>query len=938
MTSNLTMNFNEKSANNSTSSVQLSAEAVRINGQSEILLCASLFYFRIPRELWKERLEQLKAFGYNGIDVYFPWNFHEPEEGKWEFSGERDVEAFLQTVKEAGLWVVARPGPYICSEWDGGALPAYLNVKEGLKIRDNDPQYLGYVSEWFARILPILKKHQFDEGGTVILVQLDNELDFYGCTDPQGYIAALREMSLAHGISVPLIACAGQGGLYGASGFAERVLPTCNFYPDDKDPVFEEKVIHYRQRLAERNIPLLVTETNRSHFLLRRLLSCGAKLLGPYLQVSGTDFGFTNATNNWGDPLAFLTSDYDFGGMISPEGRIRPEAYEGRLMSRMIRTYGVSLAEAVPAEDHDAPVIGYEIPDTVVVPAGLNLKQGGRLVFLTNTGDDKAEVTLRQDGVVTKSIVLAANRSIAVPFGIPLDKWNLPGTLLYSTAELFMSRTDASITVLVFHTESEGEMVFHFDEQVAWTADGGTLESDGKRMKFTFGNERQTALNVSSPEGHRLLIVVMDRASALCVEEIEPNGHIRIGQMLTYDDRPSENEMQWRMARLDPVRSMAASAPKAIERADFLEKFGIYRGYAWYEAIDNTPAGKERKGFLVQQGSDVVSVYAGAAFAGTVTPAGESEYLPCAGTGSGRCMARVEIWGHSNFDDARKPGLRLNALKGMKGLVSVTDVRDINQNWRLYRSNEREIREELTAPALDDSNWPMVGFGGWLAADSHSFEYFRKTFKAADDADSWTLEIAGLQGMAQIYVNGVKAGLINPFDPFLDMTPFVVPGKLVHLTVYLERLLGFSAGNPKVHEGNAATDWQVSACGGEGELLNHARLQEDSAIDIRLPLTLQPGEVSWLFGKVKSSGDGGGWRVRSCGSGLKLTVFFNNRLVGRLWLPGGKARPAMKGGDPESFYLPGPWFGDSDGELAILLEAVDRDQSSVIEQFLFIPA
>ena len=86
---------------------------------------------------------------------------------------------------------------------------------------------------------------------------------------------------------------------------------------------------------------MIVTETNRAHFLLRRLLSSGAKLLGPYLQASGFNFGFTNAINNWGEPLAFMTSDYDFGGMIGPYGELRAEMGEARLLSRMLDGAGV---------------------------------------------------------------------------------------------------------------------------------------------------------------------------------------------------------------------------------------------------------------------------------------------------------------------------------------------------------------------------------------------------------------------------------------------------------------------------------------------------------------------------------------------------------------------------------------------------------------------
>ena len=104
----------------------------------------------IPRSLWRERLDQVKAFGYNAIDVYFPWNHHELEEGRWDFAGERDAEAFLRLAAEAGLRVVARPGPYICS-MDGGGLPAYLFAKPDMVIRSADPRYMEAVGNWYGR-------------------------------------------------------------------------------------------------------------------------------------------------------------------------------------------------------------------------------------------------------------------------------------------------------------------------------------------------------------------------------------------------------------------------------------------------------------------------------------------------------------------------------------------------------------------------------------------------------------------------------------------------------------------------------------------------------------------------------------------------------------------------------------------------------------------
>ena len=134
------------------SSVELDARDIRIDDEPRFVLCASLFYFRLPREQWRARLDQVRASGYTCIDVYLPWNFHELAPGRWSFEGRCDVAAFLDLAHAAGLHVIARPGPYICSEWDGGALPAWLGLDPSLRIRDNQPGFLAAVRTWTRRL------------------------------------------------------------------------------------------------------------------------------------------------------------------------------------------------------------------------------------------------------------------------------------------------------------------------------------------------------------------------------------------------------------------------------------------------------------------------------------------------------------------------------------------------------------------------------------------------------------------------------------------------------------------------------------------------------------------------------------------------------------------------------------------------------------------
>ena len=219
------------------------------------------------------------------------------------------------------------------------------------------------MTAWFDQVLPILAARQYGAGGSVIMVQLENELDFFDCEDRPGYITALRDQAVAHGITVPLIACAGQGDLFGATGDVQDVVPACNFYPNDDSPHIEAEVRRYAALLADRGLPLLITETNRRHRTLRRLLASGASLIAPYLQSSGWNFGYTPSSGNWGKPGNFMSHGYDFGGYVSSTGVERPEYAEAQLLARVLRCAGSRLALATRV--HPVEVDG-RLPDQLV--------------------------------------------------------------------------------------------------------------------------------------------------------------------------------------------------------------------------------------------------------------------------------------------------------------------------------------------------------------------------------------------------------------------------------------------------------------------------------------------------------------------------------------------------------------------------------------------
>ncbi|MFD2613496.1 beta-galactosidase [Paenibacillus gansuensis] len=937
-------------ANNSSSEtaspVQLASNLLSVKGSPEIILCASLFYFRIPRAYWKERLEQIKFCGYNCIDVYFPWNYHEEEEGLWNFSGEKDAGHFLDLAAEAGLWVVARPGPYICSEWDGGALPSYLLNKEGIRLRDQEPVYLSYVAKWFDRILPILSSRQLGAAGTVLCVQLENELDFYGCRNPHGYLSSLRDMALAQGLTVPLIACAGQGGKEQATGNAEGIVPAFNFYPHDRDPAFEEKVLAYRAILAEQDLPLMVTETNRSHYLLRRLLSCGAKLLGPYLQASGTNFGFSNAANNWGNPLSFLTSDYDFGGMISPEGHLRKEAYEARLLSRMIRTYGRALAEAVP---EDVAGCGSE---TGVARQALRLSGGGRLLFYTNLTDEMqvVDITAQADpaqdpkapdfsGICT----LPPGRSAALPEQVPLSRWNLQGTLVSSTAELEEIQHIDKTTYMVFAAEGSACIQIRLEQASEESQEAkGVLQivRDGTLFTISSSGEGESKCRIPLHTGQAVELILIPRSKALLSDGIGPDGTIRMLTPHEYSSDPVQTGVKWSLQQIPLGIPITAAAPDPLAEAAALETLGVSKGYAWYQAATEvrTPGG--RMGLLVERGSDAISVYAGDRYLGTLTPGGQTVYIPDPALHPMRQQwtLRVEQWGHTNFDDPRLPSLHLNAKKGIAGLTAVTRIHQLGANWRLFRSPPGMPDPALASPELDDRAWTMTGFGGWMTSEPRSLDYFRRQFLPSPEADSWILHLNGIETIVHVFIDGAEAGTVHPFDPTLNVSAYLQPGRESIITLCMERFLGLKAGSVQLYEGSKAEDWLFSASG-ESQLHEHAAAAFPHSHPASFPIGLAQGGTAWLYGKDLAVPDDGGkgWRVRVKGHGMKLTVFVHDRIVGRLWTEDSESRPVFAGGDPHSFYVPGCWVRQGEVQLSLLLEAVDTGRPASLEALEFIP-
>ena len=144
------------------------------------IISGAMHYFRIPREYWYDRLLKLKECGFNTVETYTCWNLHEPEEGVFDFSGMLDLEAYIEIAQELGLYVILRPGPYICAEWEFGGLPAWLLKYKDMEIRCNDDLYISKVDRYMKELLGRIRKYLSTNGGNIIMMQIENEYGSYG--------------------------------------------------------------------------------------------------------------------------------------------------------------------------------------------------------------------------------------------------------------------------------------------------------------------------------------------------------------------------------------------------------------------------------------------------------------------------------------------------------------------------------------------------------------------------------------------------------------------------------------------------------------------------------------------------------------------------------------------------------------------------------------
>lgn len=156
-----------------------------LDGNPFRIISGGMHYFRVLPEYWEDRLLKLKALGCNTVETVVPWNLHEPKKGEFDFTGEKlhgltDLVGYVKLAQKLGLWVILRPSPYICAEWEFGGFPAWLLADGDMALRTSDERYLRHVRDYYKVLMPYLAPLQITQGGPVLMMQVENEYGTFG--------------------------------------------------------------------------------------------------------------------------------------------------------------------------------------------------------------------------------------------------------------------------------------------------------------------------------------------------------------------------------------------------------------------------------------------------------------------------------------------------------------------------------------------------------------------------------------------------------------------------------------------------------------------------------------------------------------------------------------------------------------------------------------
>src|SRR5450631_1239259 len=308
-------------------SFALGDSAFLLDGKPFQMISGEMHYPRIPHEAWRSRMKMAKAMGLNTIGTYVFWNLHEPEKGRYDFSGNNDIAEFVRIAQEEGLWVILRPSPYVCAEWEFGGYPYWLQEEQGLVVRSKEPTYLAAYKNYIDAVGKQLAPLQVNHGGNILMVQIENEYGSY--SDDKEYLEINRKLFVSAGFDGVLYTCDPASAI--GAGHLPGLLAAIN---GEDDPGKVKRLINKNH---DGKGPYYIAEwypawfdwwgtkhhtVPYEHYLSRldSVLAAGISI-NMYMFHGGTTRGFMNGANyNDKSPYEPQISSYDYDAPLDEAG------------------------------------------------------------------------------------------------------------------------------------------------------------------------------------------------------------------------------------------------------------------------------------------------------------------------------------------------------------------------------------------------------------------------------------------------------------------------------------------------------------------------------------------------------------------------------------------------------------------------------------------
>lgn len=322
--------------------MELTKNGIYIDGEKTLLISGAMHYFRTLPEAWEDRLQKIASAGFNCVETYVPWNLHEKKENEFDYNGICDLEKFLELAEKIGLYVILRPSPYICTEWEFGGLPPWLLKYEGIHLRTMDPIYIEKINRYYDSLIPRVLKFLSTKGGPIIAMQIENEYGSYG--NDHKYLEFLEKALISRGVDVPLFTSDGPTDNMLSGGTLKHIWKTIN-YGSRTEEAF--KVLEKYQK----DLPKMVMEFWIGWFdhwgydhITRKpeeMIEEFKKMLDEDISVNfymfhgGTNFGFMNGANYDGKHRADVTS-YDYDALLTEAGDFTEKYY---LVKELLKNY-----------------------------------------------------------------------------------------------------------------------------------------------------------------------------------------------------------------------------------------------------------------------------------------------------------------------------------------------------------------------------------------------------------------------------------------------------------------------------------------------------------------------------------------------------------------------------------------------------------------------